>query len=105
MKGFPRFVSIWLTSPILETPPSFLKEMCNIKQIRDIHKYFRIFQNIIQYLDFISEFTRYLEISNDNIEWSKPKLKIDTVKKNNEWSIPKRLTKKLLVVFVKKATL
>ena len=64
-----------------------------------------IVKNIIQYLDFISEFTRYLEISNDNIEWSKPKLKIDTVKKNNEWSIPKRLTKKLLVVFVKKATL
>ena len=64
-----------------------------------------IVKNIIQYLDFISEFTRYLEISNDNIEWSKLKHKIDTVKKNNEWSRPKRLTKKLLVVFVKKATL
>ena len=37
-----------------------------------------IVKNIIQYLDFISEFTRYLEISNDNIEWSKPKLKIDS---------------------------
>ena len=40
-----------------------------------------IVKNIIQYLDFISEFTRYLEISNDNIEWSKLKHKIDTVKR------------------------
>ena len=39
---FPRFVSIWLTSPILKTPPSFLKETCNIKQSGPEHKYLDI---------------------------------------------------------------